>query len=466
MATTTTAQLLIVDDDKAFRVATVALLQDAGYATHAVAKASEAIELLKKRDFDLVISDLVMEGMNGIELLRQVKQSHPGLTVIMVTGFGSIQTAVDAMRLGAYDYITKPCNNDELLMKVHRALDEHRKSRELEHLRNVVAQETNFANIISQNDAMRGIFKQVRQVADTDVTVLITGETGTGKELLAKAIHFNSGRRAGPFIPVQCSAIPESLLESELFGHEAGSFTGAARRRVGKFEEANGGTVFLDEIGDVPLLLQTKLLRVLQEKQVVRLGSNGTIPVDVRVIAATHRNLDAMVADGTFREDLFYRLNVFPLSFPPLRDRLDDIPLLSQHFLDKHRSLARTEIKGFTPACIHDMMNYAWKGNVRELENLIKRAIIKTEGDTITTLELPSSPGQAVTEGAAAPNTSLPYKKYLEQVVHDAERKFLMRVLQESRGNLNQAARMMEVDRKTIYRKIDELGIDVRQFKE
>jgi transcriptional regulator with PAS, ATPase and Fis domain len=351
-------------------------------------------------------------------------------------------------------------------MKIHRAIDERRKSRELEHLRNVVSLETNFANIVSQNDRMREVFKLVRQVADTDVTVLVSGETGTGKELLAKAIHFNSGRRTGPFIPVQCSAIPESLLESELFGHEAGAFTGAGRRRIGKFEEASGGTVFLDEIGDVPMLLQVKLLLVLQERQVVRLGSNGTIPVDVRVIAATNRSLEQMVAEGTFREDLFYRLNVFPLSFPPLRERLDDIPLLAQHFLEKHQNLARNPIKGFTPSCIHDMMNYAWKGNVRELENLVKRAIIKSDGDMITTLELPSAPGQSVTEGAAAPNTALPYKRYLEQVVHDAERKFLLRVLQESKGNLNQAARVMEVDRKTIYRKIDELGIDPRQFKE
>ena len=461
-----TTHILIVDDDRAFRVATTALLQDAGYATHAASSAGEALELLMKREFDLVLSDLVMEEMNGIELLRRIKREYPAVTVIMVTGFGSIQTAVDAMRLGAYDYVTKPANNDELLIKIERALGERTRSKELEHLRNVVRIETNFASIVSQNDAMRQVFKQVRQVADTDVTVLITGETGTGKELLAKAIHFNSSRRAAPFITVQCSAIPESLLESELFGHEAGAFTGAARRRIGKFEEAVGGTVFLDEIGDVPLLLQTKLLRILQEKQISRLGSNGTIPVDVRVIAATNRSLDAMTAEGTFREDLFYRLNVFPLSFPPLRDRLEDIPLLAQHFLEKHRSLARANITGFTPSCIHDMMNYAWKGNVRELENLIKRAIIKTEGEVITSLELPVTPGQAVTEGAAAPTHSLPYKKYLEQVTHDAERRFLLRTLHDCGGNLNQAARLMDVDRKTIYRKIAEFGINVQQFKE
>ncbi len=461
-----TTQILIVDDDRAFRVATTALLQDAGYATQAAPSAAEALELLRKKDFDLVLSDLVMEEMNGIELLRRIKQEYPGTTVIMVTGFGSIQTAVDAMRLGAYDYVTKPANNDELLIKIQRAVEERRRSRELEHLRNVIRIETNFTNIVSQNDAMRKVFKQVRQVADTDVTVLITGETGTGKELLAKAIHFNSSRRAAPFITVQCSAIPESLLESELFGHEAGSFTGAARRRIGKFEEAVGGTVFLDEIGDVPLLLQTKLLRVLQEKQISRLGSNGIISVDVRIIAATNRSLDAMTADGTFREDLFYRLNVFPLSFPPLRERLDDIPLLAQHFLERHKTLGRTNVSGFSAECIHDMMNYSWKGNVRELENLIKRAIIKAEGEVITSLELLPSPGQPPVEGVAAAATSLPYKKYLDQVVQDAERKFLVRILQECGGNLNQAARKMDVDRKTIYRKIAEFAIDVQQFKE
>ncbi len=458
------ARILIVDDDKAFRLATVALLQDAGYTTTTTTNGKEALELLAASNFDLVLSDLVMEGINGIQLLQQIKSQMPALSVMMITGFGSIQTAVDAIRHGAYDYITKPCNNDELLFKVARALEDSSKTRELEYLRNLIHSEANFSNIVSRNDKMKQIFKLVNQVAATDVTVLILGETGTGKELLAKAIHFNSPRKAMPFIPVQCSAIPDTLLEGELFGHEKGAFTGAAKQRIGKFEEANGGTIFLDEIADIPMNLQTKLLRVLQEKQIVRLGSNTPLTIDVRIIAATNRNLESMSAEGTFREDLYYRLNVFPLTLPPLRERLEDIPILAEHFLERHRSLSSKEITGFSPSCIHDMMNYSWKGNIRELENLIKRAIIKTEGNTVTRLEI-ASPQFAGDEPLEEITPLLPFKKYIQRIVGDAEKKYLIRILQQCKGNLNQASRLMDIDRKTIYRKIEEFQIDVKQFK-
>jgi DNA-binding NtrC family response regulator len=457
-------RILIVDDDKAFRLATVALLQDVGYTTTTATNGKEAMELLATMNFDLVLSDLVMEGVNGIQLLQHVKNHHPDLSVIMITGFGSIQTAVDAIRFGAYDYVTKPCNNDELLIKVSRALEDSSKTRELQYLRNLIRSEANFSNIVSRNEKMKQIFKLVNQVAGTDVTVLILGETGTGKELLAKAIHFNSPRRTLPFIPVQCSAIPDTLLEGELFGHEKGAFTGATKLRIGKFEEANGGTIFLDEIADIPMNLQTKLLRILQEKQIVRLGSNTPLPVDVRIIAATNRNLESMSAEGTFREDLYYRLNVFPLTIPPLRERLEDIPLLAEHFLEKHRALSLHSITGFSPSCIHDMMNYPWKGNIRELENLIKRAIIKTEGNTVTRLEI-ASPQFAGDEPLEEITPLLPFKKYIQRIVGDAEKKYLIRILQQCKGNLNQASRIMDIDRKTIYRKIEEFQIDVKQFK-
>ena len=463
------AQILIVDDDKAFRVATVALLQDEGYGVTAATNGDEATKQISERKFDLILSDLVMEGMNGIELLRHIKQETPDATVMMVTGFGSVQTAVEAMRHGAYDYLLKPCNNDELLIKVRRALGEREKTEELERLRSLLESTANFSNIISQNSKMKEVFKLVRQVAGTDVTVLVLGDTGTGKELIAKAIHLNSQRKEKPFVVVQCSAIPETLLESELFGYERGAFTGAARPRMGKFEEANGGTIFLDEISDVPLDLQTKLLRILQDKQVVRLGSNTTMTADVRIIAATNRDLDVMVSQGKFRDDLLYRLNVFPIALPALRERLDDIPLLAEFFLQKHQSLARQPITGFAPAVIHAMMNDAWKGNIREMENLIKRAIIKTDGNLITSIELPSmmkgSGGRD--DGAAIPSSAaIPYKEYLEHVTRDAEQKYLVRVLRECKGNLNQVARMMGVDRKTVYRKIEENQIDVSRFKD
>lgn len=464
------ARILIVDDDKAFRVATVALLQDEGYDVTAARSGEEAQKQLELYKFDLILSDLVMEGINGIELLQHIKRTLPDATVMMVTGFGSVQTAVDAMRYGAYDYLTKPCNNEELVIKVRRALDEKRKSKELERLRSLLESTAKFTNIISQNGTMKQVFKLVQQVAETDVTVLVLGETGTGKELIAKAIHVNSTRKEKPFVIVQCSAIPDTLLESELFGYERGAFTGAARQRIGKFEEANGGTIFLDEIADVPLDVQTKLLRILQDKQVARLGSNNSILTDARIIAATNRDLESQVAEGKFREDLLYRLNVFPILLPPLRARLDDIPLLAEHFLQKHQALARQPIAGFSPTVIHGMMNHHWKGNVRELENLIKRALIKAESPTIASIELPSmapaDPHGSESNTLDPPlTTSIPYKDYIENVLHDAEQQYLIRMLKECKGNLNQVARMMDVDRKTVYRKIEDFQIDVSKFK-
>ncbi|HYQ85638.1 MAG TPA: sigma-54 dependent transcriptional regulator [Bacteroidota bacterium] len=463
------AHILIVDDDRAFRVATAALLQDEGYAITAVTNGEEARKQINERRFDLILSDLVMEGMNGIDLLQYIKQKTPDATVMMVTGFGSVQTAVEAMRYGAYDYLTKPCNNDELLIKVRRALKEREKTEELERLRGLLESAANFSNIISQNSKMKEVFKLVRQVAGTDVTVLVLGETGTGKELIAKALHLNSPRKEKPFVVVQCSAIPETLLESELFGYERGAFTGAVRQRMGKFQEADGGTIFLDEIADIPLDIQTKLLRILQDKQVSPIGGNATVTADVRIIAASNRDLDAMVAQGKFRDDLLYRLNVFPIMLPPLRERLDDIPLLAEYFLQKHQALARQPIGGFSPSVIHAMMNFGWKGNVREMENLIKRAIIKTDSQEIISIELPSlmtKDSGWIDEAPVAPSTaSMPYKEYLEHVTRDAEEKYLLRVLRESKGNLNQAARTMNVDRKTVYRKIEEYGIDVSKFK-
>jgi len=461
-------RILVVDDDKAFRVSALALLQDEGFEVTTAVNGAEALQKIADTHFDLILSDLVMEGMNGMQFLQHVKQKLPDGFVIMITGFGSIQTAVEAMREGAYDYLTKPCNNDELLIRVRRALAEKKKSAELERLREMIETTHNFSNIVSRNERMQQAFKLVRQVAETDVTVLVLGETGTGKELIARAIHFNSARRDKPFITINCSAIPETLLESELFGHEKGAFTGANKQRIGKFEEAGGGTIFLDEIADLPLHVQTKLLRFLQERQVERVGGSTPIIVDARVVAATNRNLPDMVTAGTFREDLYYRLNVFPITLPPLRERIDDIPLLAEHFLEKHRSLARQPIAGFSPSVIHQMMNYEWRGNVREMENLIRRAIIKADGNTITALELlqdiQTPQSHEVTESPS--RTTVPYKTYLEQVVRDAEVKYLFRALKECSGNLNQVAKMMDVDRKTVYRKIEEYKIDVSKFKE
>jgi two-component system response regulator AtoC len=461
--------ILLVDDDLAFRMGTLAFLEDHGFAATVATNGEDARRELANKEYDLVLSDLVMPDINGIELLKHIGENYPGLTVIMVTGFASIGTAVEAMRLGARDYVTKPCDNDELLIKIQRALDERKKDRELQELREELRGAVSVGNMISNSAAMKHVFEQIRQVADTDVTVLIQGESGTGKELVARALHFNSRRRTNPFIAVNCSAIPESLLESELFGHEKGAFTGAARQRAGKFEEASTGTLFLDEIGDTPTSVQTKLLRVLQEKTIERIGGEGSITVETRVVVATNRNLEVMMLQGDFREDLFYRLNIFPIMIPPLRERLEDIPILAEYFVKRHSDLGNGRVQFIAPSIISAMMGYHWRGNVRELENLIKRAIIKTTGDTITSLELPASPGSPHPEPAerdSPVDLTTPYKEYLSTIVRHAEESYLLRMLRLHRGNINQIAKLMDVDRKTIYRKMDEYGINPASFRD
>jgi DNA-binding NtrC family response regulator len=462
--------ILVVDDDRAFRLATQTVLEDEGYCVTLSTNGTEALGLLERNEFDLLLSDMVMEKMSGIVLLQQVRARYPDLPVVMVTGFGSIQTAVEAMRIGALDYLTKPTNNDEMLIKIRRVLEIRTKDRELKMLREELRNTYSFNNMITRSDKMKDVITQVRQVADTDVTILIQGESGTGKELVAHALHFNSKRQRHPFVVVNCSAIPENLLESELFGYEKGAFTGAMKQRAGKFEEAHTGTLFLDEIGDISPSVQTKLLRVLQEKSFERVGGNNTVSVDTRVVAATNRNLEMMARQGDFREDLFYRLNVFPITLPPLRERLEDVPLLAEHFLQRHAGLAGGRVRFIGPNVISDMMNYTWRGNIRELENLMKRAIIKTLGDTITGMELPISEARPVqpvaSDSAAAVNLNTPFKEYLGTILRDAEEKYLVRMLRLYKGNINQIARLMDVDRKTIYRKMSDYSIDPSSFRE
>jgi DNA-binding NtrC family response regulator len=459
--------ILIVDDDNAFRIATVALLEDSGFSVQVASSAAEAQRIFENQTFDVVLTDLVMEGMNGIELLKWIKERSPETPVMMITGLASVKTAVEAIRLGAYDYITKPCDNDELVIKVRRVLEDRKKDREIRQLREELRGSFSFSNIVSQNDLMKQVFKSVRQVADTDATVLVLGETGTGKEMLAKSIHFNSSRKAKPFIVITCSALSESLLESELFGHEKGAFTGAQRLRVGKFEDANGGTVFLDEIGDIPLHLQTKLLRVLQEKEVERVGGNRPIPVDVRVIAATNKDLAGMATSGQFREDLFYRLNVFPIHLPSLRQRLDDIPLLADYFVRKHAELAGGRVIGVAPSVLSSLGGYHWPGNVRELENVIKRALIKTEGTVITSIELQQVSPDGRTPSVPSPAISgkTRFKDYMKTIVQNAESIYLIEMLERHQGNVKMVAELMDIDRKTVYKKIEEYGIDLAKYR-
>lgn len=461
--------ILIVDDDRAFRVATRTLLEDEGYSVTQAANGEEALAVLGVTPVDLVITDMMMEKMTGLALLARLREKYPEMPVIMVTGFGSIQTAVEAMRLGAADYVTKPHNNEELLIKIRKTLQARERDRELHQLRQELQSTYSYANIITRSPRMRDVLTQIRQVVDTDVTILVQGESGTGKELVARALHFNSMRREAPFIATNCSALNETLLESELFGYEKGAFTGATAQRRGRFEEAHTGTLFLDEIGDITPGVQKKLLRVLQEKTFERVGGSTPISVETRVVVATNRNLEVMVHEGDFREDLFYRLNVFPITLPPLRERLEDVPLLVEAFLQKHAGLAGGRVRYVAPEAVSAMMQHPWKGNIRELENLMKRAIIKCTGDTILAVDLPEVHAREEEQGGVAGvpgDWTAPYKEYLGAVLRNAEERYLVRMLRLHRGNINQIARLMEVDRKTVYRKMAELGIAPDKYRD
>lgn len=460
--------ILIVDDEEIIRESLSFVLKKEGYSVQEAENGKVALEYIKERAFDLVITDIEMPEMKGIELMENISRLSPETMVVVITAYGSIESAIAALRRGAIDYVLKPVEFDELLVKTRRLLGDRRMRLENKLLRSEIHRHYDFDNIIGKSSAMQRVFETIKKVAQTDGTVLITGKSGTGKELVARALHYNSNRSEKPFVAVNCSAIPENLLESELFGHEKGAFTGAMKQKAGKFEEGNGGTLFLDEIGDLAPTVQTKLLRVLQEKIFERVGGNTPIKVDTRIVAATNRNLEMMTRDGDFREDLFFRLNVFPIHLPPLRERLEDIPMLAEHFLTRHADLSGGRVKSISPLVITDMMNYNWRGNIRELENLMKRAIIKTTGETIMTIELPTNEHAPSTakEPIAEVDLNTPYKDYISAIVRDAEEKYLTRMLRLYKGNINQIAKLMEIDRKTVYRKMAEYSIDPATFRE
>jgi DNA-binding NtrC family response regulator len=377
-------RLLIVDDDETFRRITQSLLEDAGcYQVDTAESADAAVALLRDNHYDLVLTDLVMAGKDGLEFLDYLKEWTPETPVLMVTGFASVESAVKAMKSGAEDYLTKPCSGDELLIKIKRILDAKKEHQELNRLREEVSEKYTFQNIIGKSPEMQSVFKLIQQVAETDASVLINGETGTGKELVAKAIHYNSLRKNRPFISVNCAALTETILESELFGHERGAFTGAVKQKPGRFELANQGTLFLDEIGDISAATQAKLLRVLQEREFERVGGTQTIYTDIRIISATNKNLQEEIEASNFREDLYYRLNVMPVFLTPLRERQQDLPLLVQHFIDIYAVKMQKPVKAVSSAALEILLNHPWPGNVRELENVIERAIILCKSDEI-----------------------------------------------------------------------------------
>jgi DNA-binding NtrC family response regulator len=454
------AHLLIVDDDASTLASLARAFRLAGHEATVCDNANRALELVKSQPFDMMLSDVVMPGKDGITLLEELRNLGVTLPVVMISGQANIEMAVRATRLGAADFLEKPLSTDKLLLTVDNVLKLKRLEAENRELRQRVGKH----EIVHSGEAMRRVMAQVDRVAASEARVCILGDTGTGKELIARALHQRSPRHDGPFITLNCAAVPGELIESELFGHEKGSFTGAATRHVGKFEQANKGTLFLDEIGDMPLVMQAKLLRVLEERQVERVGGDRTIPVDVRVIVATHRNLDELVKKGVFRQDLYHRIYVFPLLLPGLRERVEDIPALVTHFAAQVAEQNGWKPKPFEPGAIEELQRYGWPGNVRELRNVVERLLLLTDGpvDAATVrLALPAGAGEPPSTPAAAPSIS----GTLAQRVDSFEREQLLAELKRHNQRMTDTAKALGLERSHLYKKCQALGIDLRALR-
>jgi two-component system NtrC family response regulator len=444
--------ILLIDDDDSLRRVMEFSLAEAGYRVQTAASGEDGLRLFEKDSFDAVITDITMPGMGGMDVLAKIRLKDPHLPVIIITAYGTIESAVEAMKQGAFDYVTKPFNRDELRLTLDKALRMTRIERENVELRAEIKGRYRFDGIIGSSEKIRAVLEMAGRVAASDASVLITGESGTGKELLAKGIHFNSRRADGPFVAVNCAAIPENLIESELFGHVRGAFTGAVKDKEGKFELADGGTLFLDEIGDLRIDLQAKILRALQERQVDRVGGGLPIHVDVRVIAATNKDIERAVKDGKFREDIYYRLSVIAIHMPPLRERKDDIPLLVRHFIRKFNKDSDVRID---PEAVDILTAYGWPGNVRELENSVERASVLRRGDTITRAELPDKLGK---EKASVENIilNLPDEGIS---LEDLEKNLIIKALEKHKGNQTKAAEYLGITRPTLIYRMDKYEI-------
>jgi two-component system NtrC family response regulator len=457
--------ILIVDDEKNYTVILSAVLEEEGFETLTANNGHDAIEILENSDIDLVLTDMKMPGMDGIALLETIKNKEPDLPVIMMTAYGTVEKAVEAIQKGAYNYILKPFDNETLILYVKKAIDMYRMIKENRQLKNSIASQYHFANIIGKSKGMQEVFETIRKIAPTTATVLIEGENGTGKELVAKSIHFNSPRRDEAFIAVNCSALSENLLESELFGHEKGAFTGAMSMKKGRFELADRGTLFLDEIGELSLSLQVKLLRVLQERVFERVGGTRSLSVNIRVITATNKQLKEEVAQSRFREDLYYRLNVLPITLPPLRERTEDIRLLMQHFIEKYADERKTSIpvKGIDPEVMRVFYEYNWPGNVRELENVIERAMILCPGDMIHISDLPKN------LKTNAYNTlydtfhmdEIPARSNLPDTLAEIEKTLIKRALRMTNHVQAHAAKLLGIGKSGLNQKIKKYRLDI-----
>ncbi len=453
-------RVLVVDDEENMVHFLTRLLTHEGYQTTGVLSATDALHCIRDGSWDLVLCDLKLPDADGMEVLKAAHETHPEAVVIIITAYGTIPSAIDAIRAGAYDYVTKPFRAQEILAVVDKGLERIRLKREVAYLRNMVKERFGVGGLVGKSKPMQDVYVQIDKVATSRGTVLIQGESGTGKELVAKAIHYASPRAAGPFVVIDCGAIPEQLQESELFGHVKGAFTGAVATRRGLFEEAHHGTLFLDDVTELPLGLQAKLLRALQEGEIRRVGDSRMIQVDVRVIAATNRDLEEEVREGAFREDLYYRLNVYPIRLPPLRERREDVPLLAEHFLARAAEETKGAAKRLTPDALRVLMSCVWPGNVREFRHALERAALLSEGDLIAAGDLPpqlAGAGGGLT--VALPDDALAIPETTARVVREVERELIQRALARTANNRTEAARLLGLSRRALVYKLKEYGL-------
>jgi two-component system response regulator HydG len=455
------ATILIIDDNETIRIGLQQIIRKMGHTALVAASGAEGLQRFKKHEVDFVITDLKMEGIDGVAVLRAVAEQDPDCPAMIITAFGTVETAVEAMKLGAYDFLQKPFAPEVVRLKVDRALElrmARRARRKLETECEILRQESGegYSELVGSAPCMEAVFRVIDKVAPTDSSVFVSGESGTGKELVARAIHAKSKCSEGPFIKVNCGALTDSLLESELFGHEKGAFTGAIRRKLGRFELADGGTLFLDEIGDVSAALQLKLLRVLQEKEFERVGGEATIHVDVRVISATNKDLQQEVSEGRFREDLYYRLHIVPIKIPPLRDRREDIPALVSHFIAKLAPRTNPRVTSINDDALGRLMSYGWPGNVRELENAVEQALVFTDGEAITVGALPEFlRGEEGGEQLALPKGEMS----LPEILEDLERQLILKAFRKANGVKTETARLLGIKTSALYYKLEKYAI-------
>ncbi len=462
-----TAKILAVDDEFDFVQTLKGILENHGFEVDTSCSGYEALQMLSLHEYDLVVLDLTMPLISGIETLKRIKKIDPGLPVIILTGDSRVGMVVEVMKLGAYDYFTKPIEWDKLEISINNALVTKSLRNEVSRLSGQLRERYGFDHLVGQSKKMQEVFSSLERVVDTSVTVVLRGESGTGKELIARAIHFNGSRKNKPFVAVNCAAIPENLLESELFGHEKGAFTGAVSRRIGKFEQADGGTLFLDEIGEMAPATQVKILRVLQERQFQRVGGNDTVEVDVRVISATNKNLEEEMQRGNFREDLYYRISVYPIFVPPLRKRREDIPALTAFFLEKYNRENRRKVKAVLPRTLEYLMNYDWPGNVRELENVLERSFLNTTDGVLLPEHLPITI-TSFKDDLNSSDTYIDLKKVVSLTkkitpLKELEREVLLQALRLTNFNMSIAASQLGIGRTTLYRKLEKYRINVNR---